>query len=1271
MRFFANGPDIPEQLIASRNEGRVVFFCGAGVSVPSKLPSFLKLTQQVMQKLGVPLKSNSITTIYRKEVEYVLSGESPKDYKLPFSLDQVFYLLQQEYGVEVVEKEVNTLLKINKSTPAEKHKIVLRLAKNPNQQPQIVTTNFDLLFEKADRSVKTHIPPSLPDLSCGQPLEGVVYLHGRWSKRPYPAGSEHSLIISSADFGRAYLADGWASRFIKELANQYVIVLLGYSAEDPPVRYLLEGLHTKNGNADATIYAFDRGSQEQTDQNWRHRGVIGVAFPEYEDLWDSLSAWADFADSPSTWYTSTLALAQQKPEQLQAFQRRQVAYLISSDHGAKLFAESTPLPCAEWLCVFDPYLRNAKPEIIRNYQDEVEDYEYIPRRYYGLDDDPLVEYDNDPDKLYLGVNFLSALPKDRTDYVEPGLAQPYMSVASQPARLRYLGAWFCKLLHDPITLWWAAGKTRLHPQFVMAIEHQLNSYAPTIPEAIGHKWRLLLEYLNQQLSCRDDFRWYDFKEKNKAIGWNGYAFRQLEKVLQPFLTVKRAHRYMVRPPGKIEQITALYEVIEIAVEFPELHQEKLEIPDQHLVRVFDIWWRALEKAVQLVDELPYFDAPDLWAGERDSFLHDAAYYMKCCIMLFDQLAASQPEEARRAVMHWPEKDPYFFDQLKVYAWRHPGLFDSSDIASGLLLLSEESFWGSRCRPELLKLLMEHWENLSSMLREQLVDRVLAGPSRALWSDDSAYQRYVFYAATPMLGWLDRQGCTLPTSAQIYLQQLRQHNDWHPDLEIQAIERWQGQSGWVHTDKNPGVLLDAPVHQIIEIVKETSRSDYSELIDYRPFNGLVKQRPLKALRALVLDAKQGRYPIELWRTILADWPTDQPLRLKLQLSRRLLKLPVAEIAKIAHPFSQWMHNELPALGRATPDCAMEIWDSAVNLLFATGEEALESSIIESRISGRRVVMSRRTREHAINAPVGYMARLLIDMFWPKGRKKGQGLPSHFSKRIYQLLQAPGVGKDHAVNIFGIEINGLFWHDPEWVRNELLPLFNLQSRFSEPAWNGFLHGDKALSPELFAELRPHFINLFQAIKGWQWRNDLSRRLHQHLVLACRSGLKDQRYLSFEETREILQQTDDVGRVETLWFLTSLITSKSSWQQFGKRFLNEAWPRELRFRSESTTKKLILLAGKMDQNFPEAVNVVLPFLIPVRYVDIHIYSLRKKSDASLGSRFPEAMLVLLDAILDENSHPPYQFDELLGQLADSRPKLTKDKRWLRLSKLSNRNY
>ena len=54
MQFFSNGPDIPDSLLQAHEEGRVVFFCGAGISRRAGLPDFGGLVQKLFQKVGEP-----------------------------------------------------------------------------------------------------------------------------------------------------------------------------------------------------------------------------------------------------------------------------------------------------------------------------------------------------------------------------------------------------------------------------------------------------------------------------------------------------------------------------------------------------------------------------------------------------------------------------------------------------------------------------------------------------------------------------------------------------------------------------------------------------------------------------------------------------------------------------------------------------------------------------------------------------------------------------------------------------------------------------------------------------------------------------------------------------------------------------------------------------------------------------------------------------------------------------------------------------------------
>lgn len=53
MQLVKDGPDIPERLLQAHEDGRVVFFCGAGVSYPAGLRDFSWLVQELYNELGV------------------------------------------------------------------------------------------------------------------------------------------------------------------------------------------------------------------------------------------------------------------------------------------------------------------------------------------------------------------------------------------------------------------------------------------------------------------------------------------------------------------------------------------------------------------------------------------------------------------------------------------------------------------------------------------------------------------------------------------------------------------------------------------------------------------------------------------------------------------------------------------------------------------------------------------------------------------------------------------------------------------------------------------------------------------------------------------------------------------------------------------------------------------------------------------------------------------------------------------------------------------
>src|ERR1700690_4253394 len=93
MRFTENGPSIPDELLNARDEGRVVFFCGAGVSMErARLPDFFGLAEAVIQKLGASEDSDA-----RKVLDKATELGDELNVSGLISADRVFGLLEREF----------------------------------------------------------------------------------------------------------------------------------------------------------------------------------------------------------------------------------------------------------------------------------------------------------------------------------------------------------------------------------------------------------------------------------------------------------------------------------------------------------------------------------------------------------------------------------------------------------------------------------------------------------------------------------------------------------------------------------------------------------------------------------------------------------------------------------------------------------------------------------------------------------------------------------------------------------------------------------------------------------------------------------------------------------------------------------------------------------------------------------------------------------------------------------------------------------------------
>ena len=161
-----------------------------------------------------------------------------------------------------------------------------------------------------------------------------------------------------------------------------------------------------------------------------------------------------------------------------------------------------------------------------------------------------------------------------------------------------------------------------------------------------------------------------------------------------------------------------------------------------------------------------------------------------------------------------------------------------------------------------------------------------------------------------------------------------------------------------------------------------------------------------------------------------------------------------------------------------------------------------------------------------------------------------------------------------------------------------------------------------------------------------------------------------ISFAEARRLLIAVSDDDRSVALGMLARTKQSDTMWTNLIRPFLLEAWPRQLKYQTEASSRQLAQIAENAGDRFPEVVALVLPFLRPVAHLDTFAYRLKKQGEEGQGysARFPVETLTLLNALVgDDPQTPPWNLGELLDVIADTNPALRQSDPWRRLKAIT----
>ena len=314
-----SGIDFPKQLLDAQKDNQLVVFAGAGVSnpEPAGLPLFRPLAEEVARGSG--------ETQGKEETEDRFLGRL------------------HDKGQQV-HLQAARVLQEKAPRPSCLHHDVTALYRNL-ECLRIVTTNFDTLFEEAANTRFGSQPQAFraPALPLGRDFNGIVHVHGAIDK-------PRDMILTDADFGRAYLTEGWARGFLLDLFRTFPVLFIGYAHNDTVMNYLARALPP-----DQTQPRFALTGEAEMN-SWQTLRVEPVVFPQlskqdYSGLYKGVSGLAKYATRGILDWQSTITEIAKNPPSLDQEDMDTVGDGFSDPVRTRFFTEAASH--VEWVQSLD------------------------------------------------------------------------------------------------------------------------------------------------------------------------------------------------------------------------------------------------------------------------------------------------------------------------------------------------------------------------------------------------------------------------------------------------------------------------------------------------------------------------------------------------------------------------------------------------------------------------------------------------------------------------------------------------------------------------------------------------------------------------------------------------------------------------------------------------------------------------------------------------------------------------------------------------------
>ncbi|MBF0304825.1 MAG: SIR2 family protein [Alphaproteobacteria bacterium] len=1200
MQFVVDGPDVPDRLMQAHEEGRVVFFCGAGISYPAGLCDFKWLVVQLVRQLRVPPDPVRQAAIDAER------------------FDTAIGLLEGATigGRERVRRELVSILKPDTSAPnaTTTHQALLTLAKNRSGQTRLITTNFDRLFEEVIKDQSLQIQrfkaPLLPIPK--NRWDGLIYLHGLITKNP----TEHdlnSLVLSSGDFGLAYLVERWAARFVSDLFRRYSVCFVGYSISDPVLHYMTDALAADRmlGESPPEMFAFGsyrEGEEPKSESEWRVKNVTPILYHEeghHRHLHYTLRAWAsNYGDGVRGAERIVVECAMARPsastKEDDFVGRLKWALSDPSGRPAQHFAEMIPVPSLEWL---GPLCESS--------------YGYHDLDRFG------VTRHSEEDKKTLKFS-LTSRPASYQH-------EPWTALVSgvTPRRwdkvFQHLAHWLTRHVDDPaLILWIAESGGQPHDQFGRVIQDHLERIdhlrrngdadalesvsrgAPrTIPRPMMRTlWRFVLAGRLQapEIWHHDLYSWVN---RFDTDGLTTTSRRELREMLAPRLSLREG----LRDRWGDTEAAPVEEIINCEVWVSEYAHDtfgkvkntarwKAALPD-----LLPDFCALLREAMDMMRELSLVDCERDWSHlARPSISDDWESGDPGWTALIDltrdawiATAACDPARARRVVDDWRQAPYPLFRRLEFFASAQ------GDVIPPRLaldrLLSDDHFWlwSEETEQEALALLIALVPRLSRMELAKLQRAILAGFDVESEEWHHIRDRRIWRR----LERLQRAGVTLGKKAQASLDVFcGRYDDATPSPPPQtgAYDQWD---------------------QKCRNKRETAAKELCAL------------------------ASKAEWPEVRWDQALRAWSTDELAKWSWrQLATVLENAPDALLLGISHGLGLW----LKAVAQKVDDEApfFRLCERILGMEHGDGVNTEEPVL------------------RAINHPVGHVTEAMLRWWHRNPLEDGQKLPLELKPVFTALCDTRIERFRHGRVLLAANAVTLFRVDRVWTTEHLVPLFEWTRPLdARAAWGGFLRAGRNYRP-LMRLIKKHFLNTAEHV------SEIPKHSRVYAAMLTFVALDPGDMFTRDELARATRDLPQKGLVEVAHTLANSLDSaeedrEAHWKSRIRPYLNSVWPTSRECLSQATAEAVALLCIAARKSFPDAVDLLRDWFQPLPRSG---YVVRKLNTAKLPGLFPKATLMFLDGLIDARTcSSSHDLKETLREIGTAAPELESDRRFQRL--------